>query len=73
MLPWMRISESHFEELKCLFIGKTGLDFSLYVQGIIGGDLIARCRTVLDYARQRVAFIPEGQLRDADQPSQKAS
>ena len=62
----MKISESRFEQLECLFIGSAGLDLSHYVQGIICGEMVARCRTVLDFARKRIALLPQGQEKSAN-------
>ena len=58
VLPWLRINDSQFDKLDCLFIGSAGLDLSHYVQGIVCGELVARCRTVLDFARRRIALVP---------------
>ena len=58
-LPWMMISDVRHEELDCLFIGKAGLDLSLYVDGIICNHLLARCSTIIDYAKRRIMFVHE--------------
>ena len=51
-----------FERSQCLFAGPGGLDLSVYTSGIICGDLMARCTVILDYARQRVAFVPQSEF-----------
>ena len=55
----MNISDVRHEKLDCLFIGKAGLDISLYVDGIICNHILARCSTVIDYARDRIMFVHE--------------
>jgi len=59
VLPWMSISEVRHEKLDCLFLGSNGLDLSVYVDGIICSHILARCSTVLDFARNRIMFVQE--------------
>lgn len=58
-LPALTISDVTHKELDCLFIGKAGLDISLYVDAIICNHILARCSTVLDYARGRIMMVHE--------------
>lgn len=57
-LPWLQLAGTRFHTSKCLFAGAGGLDISAYTAGILCGNLMARCGVVLDYARQRIAFLP---------------
>jgi len=59
-LPWMSISKVRHQGVDCLFVGSNGLDLSLYVDGIICSHILARCSTVLDFARRRIMFVQEG-------------
>ena len=55
----MKISDVTHEKLDCLFIGKAGLDISLYVDAIICNHILSRCSTIIDYARNRVMLLHE--------------
>lgn len=59
-LPWAELSGRRYSNVDCLLAEHTGsgLDLSLYTAGIVCGDLLFRSEMVLDYARQRVAFLP---------------
>ena len=59
-LPWVELSGRRYYNVDCLLAqgAGSGLDLSLYTAGIVCGDLLFRSEVVLDYARQRVAFLP---------------
>ena len=56
-LPYMTISDVTHDQLDCLFIGKAGLDISLYVDAIICNHILSRCSTIIDYARNRIMLL----------------
>ena len=58
ILPKMAIGDVQYEDLKCSFVGKAGLDMSLYIDGLICNEMLGKCKTVLDFARDRLMFIP---------------
>ena len=58
-LPWLRLGTTQFDGVMCLMAGSAGgPDFSMWTQGAICAGLLARCTTVFDYARGRIAFLP---------------
>ena len=58
-LPWLRLGATQFDGVMCLMAGAAGgPDFSCYTHGAICAGLLARCTTVFDYARARIAFLP---------------
>ncbi|GAB4813185.1 hypothetical protein N2152v2_000231 [Parachlorella kessleri] len=63
-LGWVEVGGVRFEGARALLAESEGaggsIELSLYTAGIICGDLLSQCRMVLDYARNRVALVPEG-------------
>ena len=57
----MDLSDHQFSAVRCLFTESDGLDHTLYSSGILCGDIMNRCTVVLDYARNRIMFVPESQ------------
>jgi hypothetical protein len=64
-LAWLELGSARFEGVRALLAQSGGagggIDLSVYTAGIVCGDLLSRCRVVLDYARSRIAIVPEGQ------------
>ena len=64
-LGWVEVGGLRFEGARALLAESEGaggsIELSLYTAGIICGDLLSRCHMVLDYARNRVALVQEGQ------------
>jgi hypothetical protein len=64
-LPWLRLGATQFDGVTCLMArGAGGPDFSFFSAGALCAGLLARCTTLFDYARLRIAFLPSrGQER----------
>ena len=63
-LPWAEWGGVRFERVRALFSLRGGLDVSVYSAGIVGADLLARRRVVVDVPRGRIGIAraagPEG-------------
>ena len=53
------LSSHQFHNIKCLFTDSDGLDHTMYSSGILCGDIMSRCTVILDYARDRIMFVPK--------------
>lgn len=61
-LAWLELGGARFEGVHALLAREeragAGIELSIYSAGIICGDLLSRCRLVLDYPRSRLAVVP---------------
>lgn len=57
-VPSITISGASFLRVSCLCVTEGSFDLSLYLAGVVCGDLISKTRMVIDYASSRIAFVP---------------
>ncbi|GMH36383.1 hypothetical protein BSKO_04251 [Bryopsis sp. KO-2023] len=57
-MDWFELSGRKHFNVMFLYIQSSHIDITVYSYGVICMLILARCQLILDYAHQRVAFVP---------------